>query len=203
MNGRRAPIDGSSASGPYQARGFTVVDLTFSIVVVVLAYYRYHILASNGAPPTIDSGNWIAYGDQILGDGVRSNTIVYPPVVPILSKVSVSLFGLTAGVSGLAAAASTAPAVGIYLALRRLGPELIALPPSILVLGASSIGEATAWGGFPQLIGFGLAPITLVLLDRFLRTWDARSALATGFAFMALLATSHLVGATIDRKSVV
>ena len=195
MTGRSASMVASSPPDSSQAHGLTIIDAAFALVVIVLAYFRFRILQAGGAPPTIDGANWLALGDEIFGHGVRSPTIVYPPLVPILAKTSVAVFGLAPGISGLAAVASTAPAIGTYVALRGLGAGLVALPPSILLLGASSVGEATAWGGFPQLIGLGLLPIALVQLDRMLRTWSPRDALGAGLAFAGVLATSHLIAA--------
>ncbi len=176
---------------------FVWADPVLVLSVLLFIYLRFRVLRDGGAPPTIDAGNWLAFGDSILGNGVRSSTIVYPPVVPLLAKASVSVFGLTDGVSLLGSVSSTAPGVGIYIGLRYLGLGSGSLPPALLVLAASAVGEATAWGGFPQLIGLGLAPIALILFDRFLRTWDWRRALASGLAFMALLATSHFVGSAV------
>jgi hypothetical protein len=133
----------------------------------------------------------------MLGHSVRSSSIVYPPVVPLLTKASVAAFGLTNGVSLLGAVASLAPGTGVYGTLRYVGIRSGGLLPALLVLCASSVGEATAWGGYPQLIGLGLAPITLVLYDRLLRTWRARDALIAGVALMAVLATSHFIGLVV------
>ena len=176
---------------------FVWADPVLVLSVLLFIYLRFRVMRDGGAPPTIDAGNWLAFGDSILGNGVRSSTIVYPPVVPLLAKASVSVFGLTDGVSLLGSVSSTAPEVGIYIGLRYLGLGSGSLPPALLVLAASAVGEATAWGGFPQLIGLGLAPIALILFDRFLRTWDGRRALASGLAFMVLLATSHFVGSAV------
>jgi len=195
MGAEPAPIVASTPADAVARRRITIVDLSFVLAVIVVGYFRFRILSAGGAPPTIDSGNWLAYGDEILGRGVRSTTIVYPPLVPLLTKASVSVFGLPVGISGIATAAAVAPAIGIYLALRQLGPNLVALAPSILLLGASSVGEPAAWGGFPQLIGFGLLPIALIRLDRMLRTWERRDALIAGLLFMGILATSHFVAA--------
>lgn len=172
-------------------------DAVFILCALIAATVRFVILRQGGAPPTIDAGNWLAFGDTMLGDGVRSSTMVYPPLVPLLTKASVALFGLTGGVATLAAALSLAPAAGVYIALRYSGLAGVSLVPALLVLGASSVGEATAWGGFPQLIGLGLTPVTLVLFDRFLTTWSIRHALASGVAVMSVLATSHFVGAAL------
>jgi len=169
-------------------------DAAFLLCALVVASLRFVILRRGGAPPTIDAGNWLAFGDAILGKGVRSPTIVYPPLVPLLSKGSVALFGLTNGVALLAAVSSAAPAAGVFIALRCLKLRGASLLPTLLVLGASSVGEATAWGGFPQLIGLGLAPVALVLFDRVLRNWRLGDALAGGITFMTVFATSHMIG---------
>ncbi len=170
-------------------------DLVFALAAVVLAILRFLILRRGGAPATIDGGNWLAFADGMLGHPVRSSTIVYPPVVPLLTKASVAAFGLTDGVAVMGALSSLAPGAGMYLALRCAGPAGAAAAAGLLVLGASSVGEATAWGGFPQLIGLGLAPVAFVLFDRLLRTWSPRHALGSGLALMGILATSHLIGA--------
>ena len=174
-----------------------IADATFALVVVVMIIVRFRILRSGGAPPTIDAGDWLAHGDAIFGSDIRSTTIVYPPLVPFLTKVAVSAFGLTAGVSLLGAVAAAAPAAGTYLVLRRLGIGFVAIGPALLLLGATSIGEATAWGGFPQLIGLGLAPVVLMLLDRLLRTWITRDALLLGVTAAALVATSHFITSVV------
>ncbi len=189
---RMDPDEGHWATG----RGrLTWADPVFVVSVLLLGYLRFRILGAGGAPPTIDSGNWLAYGDQLFGGGVRSSTIVYPPVVPLLAKASVGAFGLVGGISLLGSVASTAPAIGIYLTLRWLGMDTRALAPALLVLGASSTGEATAWGGFPQLIGLGLMPVTLVAVDRLTRTWSRRDAFVVGILLAGVLATSHFIGA--------
>jgi len=177
-------------------------DWWFGALVAVVIAVRFGILAAGGAPPTIDGGNWLAYADQLLGDGVRSSSIVYPPLVPVIVKVATGIFGLTTGVSFVAALAAVAPAVGLYTALRLMGQDLAALVPAVLVLGAGSVGEASAWGGFPQLIGFGLLPLVLVLVDRALDRAGPRRALAAGIGFAAILATSHFV-ATLAALAII
>ncbi len=174
-----------------------LADAAFLLAALVMILLRFRILREGGAPPTIDAGDWLAHGDAIFGSSIRSSVIVYPPLVPILTKVSVAAFGITGGVSLLGAIAATAPAAGLYLALRMIGAGFVAIGPALLLLGASSIGEATAWGGYPQLIGLGLAPLVLVLVDRVLSTWESRDALAAGFTLAALMATSHFITSAI------
>ncbi|MCH7583759.1 MAG: hypothetical protein IH941_01200 [Acidobacteria bacterium] len=174
-----------------------LADAVFLLAALVMILVRFRILREGGAPPTIDAGDWLAHGDAIFGSRIRSSVIVYPPLVPILTKASVAAFGLTGGVSLLGAIAATAPAAGLYLALRMIGAGFVAIGPALLLLGAGSIGEATAWGGYPQLIGLGLAPLVLILVDRVLSTWESRDALAAGFTLAALMATSHFITSAV------
>ncbi len=172
-------------------------DLLLGLLVLGVVVLRFRILRAGGAPPTIDAGNWLAFGDGLLGGGARSTTIVYPPVVPLLSTVSVETIGLVNGVSALAAVSSAAPAVGLYWTLRRCALGLGALIPGLLVLGATAVGEAAAWGGFPQLIALGLTPVALWFFDRLARTWTPSDALRAGIALTLILATSHLVASVV------
>lgn len=172
-------------------------DVVFLSCALAIGTVRFLILRHGGAPPTVDAGNWLALADGMLGHGVRSSTVVYPPLVPLLTKASAAALGLTNGVALVAAVSSLAPAVGVYVALRSVGLAGASVTPALLVLGASSVGEATAWGGFPQLIGLGLTPVALVLFDRLWRTWSIPHALAAGVALMAILATSHFVGTEV------
>jgi uncharacterized membrane protein len=163
---------------------------------------RFLILRDGGAPATIDAGNWLAFGDAIFGGDARSSTIVYPPLVPILTKGFVEAFGLITGVAALGALASAAPATGFYIALRRYGLEAVVLPGALLLLGAAAVGETTAWGGFPQLIGLGLAPLMLFELDRWISFGSRGAAIRTGVLLMAVFATTHFVGSAVVAASV-
>jgi hypothetical protein len=174
-----------------------VWDLTFVFVATVMVIVRFRILREGGAPPTIDAGDWIAHGDAIFGSGIRSTTIVYPPLVPTFTKVLVELLGFTNGVSLMGAVAAAAPAVGLYGALRLTGSAVSAIGSGLLLLAAGSIGEAAAWGGFPQLLGLGIAPLALLMFDSMLRSWTRRDALLAGVALAALLSTSHFIAAVV------
>lgn len=90
--------------------------------------------------------------------------------------------------------ASVAPAAGAYVVLRgaRLRWEATALGALLLPLAA--VGEATAWGGYPQLLATGSGLVALGMLDSHLRSPSRRSALVTGAALAITLATSHFVG---------
>jgi hypothetical protein len=167
-------------------------DFAFLVAAAVVGTARFAILRRGGAPPTVDAGNWLAFGDSLLGHGVRSPTIVYPPLVPLLTKALAAALGITNGVSAMAALSSLAPAAGVYAALQLAGIGVSSLIPSALVLGASAVGEATAWGGFPQLIGLGITPVLLWQVWRLAVSWSRRSAVMSG-VWLLLLATSHLV----------
>jgi hypothetical protein len=188
---------GKGEQGERRSRRSPRWDALFVVSVLAVAGARFAILRRGGAPATIDAGNWLAFGDGLLGDAVRSSSIVYPPVVPLLTKASVTVFGLTDGVALVGAAASSVPAAGVYSVLRFAGMGAPALWPSLIVLAAASVGEAAAWGGFPQLIAIGLMLISLVAFDGLLDRWRTRDALTCGAAVMATLATSHLIGVAL------
>ena len=125
------------------------VDIAFSAAVIVVFLVRFRILVAGGSPPTIDAGDWLAHGDAIFGSDIRSASIVYPPLVPITTKLSTTLFGLTSGISLIGALAAIAPATGLYVTLRMMKLGYQPITPSLLLLGPSSIGESVAWGGIP------------------------------------------------------
>lgn len=179
-----------------------LADIAFGAIVLLVVLIRFRILRAGGAPATIDAGNWLAFGDGILGRGVRSPTIVYPPVVPLLTTGSVGLLGLVNGVAAVGAIGSVAPGVGVYWVLRRCRLGFGALLAALLVLGASAVGEAASWGGFPQLIGLGLTPVLLWYVDRLARTWRRGDAFVAGVVLAVLLATSHLIGSVAALAAV-
>jgi len=167
--------------------------LLFFAVAATMVFIRFVVFATGDAPATIDAGNWLAFGDALLGDTTRDASIVYPPVVPVLTKLSVAAFGLTAGVAFIGAVASAAPAAGLFVTLGSFGLGRIRLVPSLLLLGVGSIGETIAWGGFPQLIAMGLLPYGVLLGYRFLGAPRPGSAIRLGLLVMVSLATSHFV----------
>ncbi len=181
----------ASTSRPDRRRLVVAGAALFAGVVCAL---RYATLVAGHAPPGIDTGNWLAFGHDLFSGPLRSGS-VYPPVVPLLELLSVRLFGLGPGVSVLATAASLAPAAALFVVLYRQGLAAWAIGLSALVLTAASTGEATAWGGFPQLLGIGLVMVFLWRLDAVLRRRSVRGALAAGLLLALLLATSHLIGA--------
>jgi hypothetical protein len=171
-----------------------VIDGCFLVFCAVVALIRYALLAHASMLPGIDGGNWLALGHALLGTGAGGPGTTYPPVVPFLTVVGVDLFGPVHAVAGLAALASVAPAIGAYVVLRsqHLG-WVAAMLSGFLVIGRPT-GEATAWGGYPQLLGIGLSLVALMALDRYLRTGRGAHALAAGVLLALDLATSHFTG---------
>lgn len=164
----------------------------FAAVCLVVAVVRFLVLSSQASPAGVDGGNWLAFGQALLGRPVRSSSIVYPPVVPALVTGAVELFGLVRGIAVVGAAASLAPAVATFVVLRKAGLGALAVVLAGLLAAAAASGEPAAWGGYPQLLGTGLAVAAVWLLDRHLRAGGARSALLAGGALAATAATSHL-----------
>ena len=109
----RRHLDSLFVSGASQTALFWAVAATMVVI-------RYVVFASDGAPPTIDAGNWLAFGDSLLGGDVRDSSISYPPVVPAGVSAAVGIFGLTGGVSLFASLSAIAPGCGVFHALGRL-----------------------------------------------------------------------------------
>ncbi len=165
----------------------------FGAIVVAIVMARYGVLVSGNAPPTIDAGNWLSFAESLLGNSPRDTSITYPPAVPLLAELFSSIFGVSRGISALGAISSAVPAIGLFVALRMVGVGRLRIVPALLLLGAGSIGEATAWGGFPQLLGMGILPIAVVVGVRFVEKPSRDTALDLAAGLMALLATSHFV----------
>ena len=168
-----------------------------------MAAVRLVILIDPHAPAGIDGGNWLAFGRDLLGSDVRSSTIVYPPVVPLLVAAAVGVLGPVWGIATVAAVSSLAPGVAVYVVLRSEGLRWPAPVLATLVLAASVVGEPAAWGGYPQLLASGSAILFVWALDGALRgrlpdDRGARArtrtpALVAGLLLAFTLATSHLV----------
>jgi hypothetical protein len=172
----------------------SVIDNGFVVFCLIVATVRFTFLGHTSVLPGIDAGNWLAIGHSWFGASTGGGILAYPPVVPLLTVAFVDLFGPINGVAILAAVASVAPAIGAYLLLRsqRLG-WIAAILAGFLVV-ARTTGEATAWGGYPQLFGLGLAVLTLLAMDRYLRSGRRKHALVAGILLALDLATSHLTG---------
>ena len=176
----------------------TWCPIVFAMACVGLAIMRAVVLMRGGAPATVDSGNWLAFGHALLGSHVRSSTIVYPPVVPLILTSVSSVFGARVAVGLVGAVSSLAPGAAVYWVLRRSELRWSAVALGVLVTAAGSTGESTAWGGFPQLLGLGGMVVALWLLDEWLTEPTWRRGLAAGAALFFVGATSDIAfGATL------
>lgn len=162
--------------------------------LVLVAAYRTVVIGSTGEPGGLDFGNWLMLGHQALGEPLaNAASVTYPPVVPALSVLIVSVLGVVWGTALFAGAASVMPALGVYASCRLLGIGWPAVPAAILVAAASSSGEAAAWGGVPQLLGLGLAAVVLALAQVTLENRSLRHAMLLAVSLFALAATTHLI----------
>ena len=179
------------------------VAVALAVFAVAVSVARFAVLVDQApAPATIDSGNWLAFARTLLGDDVRSSSIVYPPLVPLVVLLAVAATNAATGVALVAVASILAAALGTFVALDGRVPRPAAAGASALVIVGSTTGEAAAWGGFPQLLGFGLAMVFLRFLDDALEHGEARWPVV-GLSLAALVATSHLIAGAVVLTALV
>jgi hypothetical protein len=159
---------------------------------LMFAFMRYQVLASGGAPATVDAGNWLAFGKDLLGPRLRPGS-VYPPLVPLLVTGAVQALGPVAGVAAVAAAASVAPAIAMVTVLSRHRLGWWAVGLAALLMAAGATGEITAWGGFPQLFATAFTILFLWRWDRAVRKPSIAAGLTSGVLLGLITASSHLV----------
>jgi hypothetical protein len=179
-------------------------DLLTAVVLLAVAAYRAAAIGTHGEPSGLDFGNWLMFGHQALGHPLaRAAHTTYPPVVPVLAVAITQVLGVVWGTAVLAGVASTAPALGTYIACRLGGARWSAVVAAVLLAATSSSGEAAAWGGVPQLLGLGLTAALLGVAQRALvrRRWQTGAAF--GLLLLALAATSHLILAQAGAALVV
>jgi len=95
---------------------------------------------------------------------------------------------------------SIAPGIGVYVALRRLASPLAVALVAGLLLASASVGEAAAWGGYPQLLGLGLLPIVLVFVAQGAK--HPRRSWLAGVGLLAIALTSDFVFAIAAASSI-
>ena len=175
-----------------------VVAASLGAFCIGVAVARYIVLTDDApAPATIDGGNWLAFGRGLVGDNVRSSSIVYPPVVPLLVLAAVRATDAATGIGLISVAANVAVGAATYVALRDRVPPFVAAAAAALLTAAASTGEALAWGGYPQLFGFALATVVLRSLDEALTERRTRRWAWTGIWFAVLVATTHLIAGAV------
>lgn len=191
--------DGDGGHAPRRARlhaqRLPTADMVFVAGALAVGVIRLVILTGDGAPPGVDAGNWLGFGKDLLGDFPRPDELLYPPLIPVAITATSWVLGPTLGTALIASLSALLPAGATYLVLRAEVPGWRAVLPAGLLLGASSIGETTAWGGYPQLVGFAAVVLVCWQLDALVRSWSwRRFAVVAGLVF-AVLATSHFAAA--------
>lgn len=174
-----------------------IATAAFWALVAFVAVFRFLVMTSGEAPATIDSGNWLAFADSLLGDTGRDSSITYPPLVPLLTKGLVTLLGVSAGVATMGALSSLAPALGLYWSLGQVGLGRRRIVPATLMLTTSTVGEAAAWGGFPQLLGLGLLSVGILVGWRALDEPNRRNAAWMALVLVLALAVSHFMAVVL------
>src|SRR5207249_2447342 len=182
-----------SAISPTRAGTGIWTHLAFVGIIGVVSLIRWRLLRDTPYPTGLDGGNWLAYGHAIFGEHIRSSSLVYPPVVPVLAVASERLFGSFEGLRTLAFIAAAAPAAGFYVLLYVWGLKWRAAPLAGFLAASAATGDPMAWGGYPQLIGLGMLPLFVVALERFLTSHRLVHAFAPALVLLGVLATSDIV----------
>ena len=183
---RRAPRDTDSvrdveltkatpAVSPLRASAIAS-HVVFVGVIAAVAFIRWRLLQYTPYPTGLDGGNWLAFGHAIFGEHIRSSSLAYPPLVPVVMVGLERVLGTYGSIQAMAFAAAAAPAIGAYLLLYGWGLGWRSAVLAGFLAPSAGTGEAMAWGGYPQLVGIGLLPVFVLLLDRFLVARDFRTA---------------------------
>jgi hypothetical protein len=139
------------------------------------------------APSGIDGGNWLAFGT------FSRPGLAYPPLVPVLFATLSELVGPLAATAVAGGVASGVPALAVLGVAAWAGRAELGAIAALLVASSVSVGEAIAWGGYPQPLATGFAVVALVALASWLGGGGRLALAVFGAAFALVLATSHLV----------
>lgn len=169
---------------------------------VLLVVVRGVLLASGDAPATTDTGNWLAYADDLLGDGVRTG-VAYPPAVPLVSRWIVDLFGPQVGVAVLGSLACLLPGAAALVVLGRMGEPGLGSLVAIVASGSAALGEVVAWGGFPQAFGLSGAILAVPGTASWLMHGRPRDGTVGLAGWMLTTWSSHLLALALVVSMVV
>jgi hypothetical protein len=159
--------------------------------------WRLLLLARDGEPVGVDMANWLRIFRSWGGD-VTVDDVLVPPLVPLLTGLADLALGTRWASWLVPSLASVAPAVGVWVVARRRAPAHIAALGALGLALVHPTATAFAWGGVPQLLGLGLAPIALAATVRATerparRTWAQAGALFLAVAMTSTLITTLLV----------
>lgn len=149
------------------------------------------------SPSGIDGGNWLAFGS------VERAGVAYPPIVPFLFSQLVALVGPTIATSVAGATAIGLPAIAILALATWAGRPMVGVFAALFVIASPVLGEAIAWGGYPQPIATAAAVLALVALAMYIRDGRLQALGAFGIAFAVVAGTSHLVAVPTALAAVV
>jgi hypothetical protein len=169
------------------------VDVLFGGYLLLIAGLRWQVIASYPEPSGVDGGNWLALGHSLLGSHSLTATNVYPPLTPLLTVGLAAIWGPLLGAQIMALVSSLMPALGVYIATRRVLGIRAALLAGLLA-PAGTTGEAAAWGGYPQLLSLGFLPILLMAVDQAFRRRNLSWALISSLFLFLIIATNELIG---------
>ena len=182
-------------SGAQQSRLSSLSShLAFAGCITATAFIRWRLDREAAYPTGLDGGNWLAFGHAIFGEHIRASSLVYPPLIPVITVASERLFGTYGGVQAVAYGAGAAPALGAYVLLYNWGLQWRAAVLAGFLAASAGTGEAMAWGGYPQLVGLGILPLFILALDKFLTSQSLQTAIAPALLLLLALATSDFVG---------
>jgi hypothetical protein len=139
------------------------------------------------APSGIDGGNWLAFGT------FSRPGLAYPPLVPVLFATLSELVGPIAATAVAGGVAGAVPALAVLGVAAWAGRAELGAIAALLVVTSVSVGEAVAWGGYPQPLATGFAVVALVALGSWLGSGGRLALAVFGAAFAGVIATSHLV----------
>jgi hypothetical protein len=184
---------------PEPARSATRATSPRATAVVMLAiagglvWWRWAALDRHGDPVGVDIGNWLALGNAIGGHHVSGADTVYPPLIPATIRALAMLSGVPTAARASAALAAILPGCGAWFALRPSVGTRWATLAALGLAGAGATSAAAAWGGLPQLVGLGLAPVVVVLAARLVGRPTRRTTILLGTLLLVLAGVSPLV----------
>jgi hypothetical protein len=167
-------------------------------LVAVLGITFLRVLTVAGVSPSgIDGGNWLAFGS------VERAGVAYPPIVPFLFSELVALVGPTVATSIAAAMAIGLPAIAILALATWAGRPMVGVFAALFVVASPILGEAIAWGGYPQPIATAAAVLALAALAAYIRDGRLQALGVFGIAFAVVAGTSHLVAVPTALAAIV
>lgn len=160
--------------------------------LALIVAWRMLLLVRGGEPVGVDMGNWLRLF-RSWGGTVDVDDVLVPPLVPLLAGLADLMVGTRWASWLVAAFASVAPAAGVWIVARHRAPPAVAALGALGLALVHPTATAFAWGGVPQLLGLGLAPIALAATLRASERPSRRTWTQAGAAVLAVTMTSTLI----------